>query len=106
MLQAKVNLAILVFVSVWAGVSAPLAAGQSGAGAVYEQPGPFRVETVESFTFEDDQRERDVVTRIYGIHPRYQIYVAIRWREWWTGERAPWTDDETHERESHDRAQR
>jgi predicted dienelactone hydrolase len=58
--------ALMALVAAYGVASAPVVSAQSQ--AVYEAAGPYRVETVESITIEDDQRERDVVT-----HVRYPI---------------------------------
>ena len=65
MLQARVIFVLLVFVVVCGCVSGRAASAKAQDLAVYEEAGPFRVETVDSVAIQDDQRERDVVTKVY-----------------------------------------
>lgn len=65
MLQARVIIAVFVFVVIGGTFSVPTVFSQALDSAFYEETGPFQVETVDSITIEDDQRQRDVVTRAY-----------------------------------------
>jgi hypothetical protein len=32
--------------------------------------------------------------RVYRVHPAYQMYMSLKWRDWWTGSFGPWVTEE------------